>query len=75
MTKALSSRLYYLCVYYHIHIKNDSVCGDGSLILLFALILTFCQEQRGNMAGGVRIHGYRLEMAERLGGWGLVQRS
>lgn len=30
------------------------------------------------MAGGACIHGYRLEMAERLegeGGWGLVERS
>lgn len=56
--------------HYHIHITTDSACGDGSLILLFALILTFCQAQRGNMAGGARIHGYGLEMAERLEGVG-----
>lgn len=53
-------------LHYHISIKTDSACGDGSLILLFALVLTLCQAQRGNMAGGGCIHGYGLEMAERL---------
>lgn len=48
----------------------DSGCGGGSLLLLFALILTLCQAQRGNMAGRARIHGYGLEMHERLGGAG-----
>lgn len=51
------------------YLKIDS-CGDGSLLLLFVLILTLCQAQRGNMAGRACIHGYGLEMAERLEGLG-----
>lgn len=71
MTKAQSIRQ---CII-NIHIKIDSACVDGSLILLFALILTFCQAQQGNMAGGARIHGYRLEMVERLEGAGTEELS
>lgn len=57
-------------IHYHIYIKTDSACGDGSLILLFVLVLTLCQAQQGNMAGGGCIHGYGLETAERLDGLG-----
>lgn len=56
-------------LYYHTR-------GDGSLILLFALILTFCQAQQGNMAGGDRFHGYGAGDGDEVArgrGWGKLE--
>lgn len=61
----------YQTQYYRIHIKKiDSACGDGSLILLFALILTFCQAQWGNMAGGALYPWIRAGDGWEVGGAG-----